>query len=204
MQPNRETWLNQIAAKLAPTFAEKGAPLPARIRIAIAFPSTGSRGKRIGECWDKTASGDGSFEIMIRPDIDDPTEAAAILTHELCHAAAGIAAGHGKAFKRIANAMGLVGPMKSTTAGPEFLALAAPILSKVGPLPHARLDLGGLTTKPKKQTARLIKCECDECGYIVRTARKWIMDAGAPICPAKGHGPMIADMIEDDDDTEED
>jgi hypothetical protein len=192
MQQNRETWLNAVAAKLAPAFAERGAALPERIRIAIGFPSTGARGKRIGECWDKTASRDGTFEIMIRPDIDDPTEAAAILAHELCHAAVGIPAGHGPKFRKIALAIGLEGKMKSTTAGPEFLALIKPILAKVGALPHQRLDLTGLTTKPKKQSARLIKCECETCGYVVRTARKWLDEKGAPHCPE--HGPMVSDL----------
>lgn len=199
MEKNREDWLNAIADKLAPVFAERGAKLPKRIRIAIGFPSTGARGKRIGECWDKTASRDGTFEIMIRPDIDDSTEAAAILAHELCHAAVGIPAGHGPAFRKIACAIGLEGKMKSTTAGPEFLALIKPILAEVGKLPHKRLDLSGLTTKPKKQSARMIKCECAACGYIARTSKKWIIDAGAPLCPAKGHGPMIADMPDEEE-----
>jgi len=197
METNRETWLNAVAAKLAPAFAERGAPLPPRIRIAIGFPSTGSRGKRIGECWDKTASHDGTFEILIRPDIDKPEDAAAILAHELCHAAAGLQDGHGKGFKKIARAIGLIGPMKSTTAGPEFIALSAPILAAAGPLPHARLDLAGLTTKPKKQSARMIKCTCGECGYVVRTSRKWIDEKGAPHCPE--HGAMTAELPDDEE-----
>ena len=201
---NRETWLNFVAGKLAPAFAERGNPLPPRVRIAVAFPSTGARGKRIGECWDKTASRDGTFEIMIRPDVDDAGEVAAILGHELCHAAAGIKAGHGPAFRKLALAIGLEGKMKSTVAGEAFKALVAPILKEAGPLPHARLDLAGLTTKPKKQSARMVKCECSTCHYIARTAKKWIMEAGAPICPQKGHGAMICDLPEDDDDTEED
>jgi hypothetical protein len=201
MQENRETWLNFVAGKLAPAFASHGAPLPSRVRVAIGFPSTGSKGKRIGECWDKTASRDGAFEIFIRPDIDEPNEAAAILAHELCHAAAGIDAGHGKPFRKIALAIGLQGKMKSTTAGPEFLALVAPILDAAGPLPHARLRLDGLTTKPKKQSARLIKCECTECGYIVRAARKWIDEKGAPHCPE--HGAMRAELPDDEEEPDE-
>lgn len=199
----REAWLNDVAGKLAPLFKEHGAPLPKRIRIAVSFPSTGAKGKRIGECWDKTASRDGTFEIMIRPDVDDAAEEAAILAHELCHAAVGIPAGHGPKFRKLALAIGLEGKMKSTVAGEAFKAFVAPILKAAGPLPHARLDLAGLTTKPKKQSTRMIKCECLTCNYVVRTAKKWIMDAGAPICPTKGHGPMVADMPEDDDDTEE-
>ena len=188
METNRETWLNAVAEKLAPAFAERGKPLPARIRIAIGFPSTGARGKRIGECWDSAASRDGSFEILIRPDIDDPLEAAAILAHELCHAAAGLAAGHGPGFRKIALAIGLQGKMKSTTAGSEFIALSAPILAAA-------------SSKPKKQTARMIKCTCGECGYVVRTARKWIDEKGAPHCPE--HGAMAAELPDEDEDLNE-
>jgi hypothetical protein len=39
--------------------------------MAIGFPSTGSKGKRIGECWAGEASADGTHEILIRPDLDD-------------------------------------------------------------------------------------------------------------------------------------
>src|SRR3546814_3946952 len=63
---------------------------------------------------------------------------AAILAHELVHAAVGIPAGHGKAFKRVALGLGLVGPMRATTPGEAFLAAVASILDVAGPLPHAR------------------------------------------------------------------
>jgi hypothetical protein len=45
-----------------------------------------------------------------------------------------------------------------------------------------------MTNGRKKQVARLIKCECAECGYVARVARQWIDDQGAPHCPA--HGEM--------------
>src|SRR3546814_937740 len=86
----------------------------------------------------------------------------------------GIPAGHGKAFKRFALGLGLVGPMRATTPGEAFLAAVAPILDAVGPLPHARLDTDGESTAPKKQKTRMLKCECATCGYTVRTARKWL------------------------------
>lgn len=69
-----------------------------------------------------------------RPDAM-PGQIAAILAHELVHAAVGIAAGHGKAFKRIAVGLGLVGPMRATTPGDAFLAAVAPILAAAGPCP---------------------------------------------------------------------
>ena len=65
-------------------------------------------------------------------------------------------AGHGKAFKRIALGLGLVGPMRATTPGDTFLAASAPILSAAGSLLHARLDTGEQTTAPKKQAVRML------------------------------------------------
>lgn len=130
------------------------------MRVAIGFTSAGRKGKAIGECWDNRLSADGHFEIFIRPDLAHapdamPAQIAAILAHELVHAAVGIAAGHGKTFKRIALGLGLIGPMRATTPGDAFLVVIAPILDAAGPLPHARLDTGGETTAPKKQAARM-------------------------------------------------
>lgn len=161
------------------------------MRVAIGFTSRGAKGKAIGECWDNRCSGDGHFEIFIRPDLAHAPDAmaaqiAAILAHELVHAAVGIAVGHGKPFKRIAVGLGLVGPMRATIPSDAFLAAIAPILAGIGPLPHARLDTDGETTRPKKQAARMLKCECAACGYTVMTARKWLETAGAPLCPIEG------------------
>ena len=125
-----------------------------------------------------------------------PAQIAAILAHELVHAAVGIPAGHGKAFKRIAVGLGLVGRMTATTPGDAFLAAVAPILVAAGPLPHARLNTGSETTRPRKQATRLLKCECGTCGYTVRTARKWLETAGAPLCPIDGHGAMRHEAID--------
>jgi hypothetical protein len=47
-------------------------------------------------------------------------QVAAILGHELVHDAVGVAARHGKEFRRVARGIGLVGQMAATTAGPEF------------------------------------------------------------------------------------
>ena len=93
--------------------------------------------------------------------------------------------------------------MRVTTPGDTFLAAIAPILAAAGPLPHARLDTGGQTTAPKKQAVRMLKCECQACGYTVRTARKWLETAGAPLCPIEGHGPMRHGPLDSDGDDPE-
>jgi hypothetical protein len=209
--PNRESWLNDVAARLRPAFAQLGTPLPDRLRIAIGFPSTGRRAKAAGECWDSTASADGTFEILVRPDLAEADGAlalpvAAALARELVHAAVGIQAGKGPAFRKIALGIGLTGPMRATSPGPAFLALITPILEAVGPLPHARLwtdrkqpdtgqpgDETPLTTSPRPQANRHVKCVCPTCGYVVRTARKWLDQIGPPLCPR--HGAMQPDGL---------
>ncbi len=196
--PNRESWLHDIMERMRPAFTQLGAPLPERIRIAIGFPSTGRRAKACGECWDSTVSADNTFEILIRPDIADADSdiampVAAALAHELVHAAVGIKAGRGPAFRRVARGIGLIGPMRATAAGPAFLALAAPILEAAGPLPHARLQIdkpsddenpeeetAPLTTSPRKQTNRHVKCACPTCGYLARTTRSWTATTRPP------------------------
>src|SRR2546429_7723390 len=141
LHQTREVWLNYCCPVQAPMFEELGAPLPAQLRIAIGFMSSGRRSRRIGECWDNQCSEDRHFEIFIRPDLSEskdllPMQVAAILVHELVHAAVGVAARHGKEFQRVARGIGLVGQMAATTAGPEFEEPLRPILEAAGPLPH--------------------------------------------------------------------
>jgi hypothetical protein len=149
------------------------------------------------ECWDNQCSEDRYFEIFIRPDLSEskdlmPMQVAAILGHELVHAAVGVAAGHRKAFRRVARGIGLVGQMSSTTAGPEFEKVLRPILEGAGPFPHGRLQsaigASSHTSRRKRQHSGQIKCVCSICGYAVQITRRWLDAAGAPLCPK--HGQM--------------
>ena len=97
----RESWLNAVAAGMAPLFEVLDAPLPDRVRVAIGFTSRGAKAKAIGECWDNRLSADGHFEIFIRPDLAHapdamPAQIAAILAQELVHAAVGTRQGMGR------------------------------------------------------------------------------------------------------------
>lgn len=193
----REAWLNHVAQGMAPMFARLDAPLPAQLRIAIGFTSSGRRSRNIGECWDNQCSEDRHFEIFIRPDLTEskdlmPMQIAAILGHELVHAAVGVVAGHRKEFRRVARGIGLVGPMTATSAGPEFEKAVRPILEEAGSLPHGRLQLmlgaSSHSSRRKKQYSRQVKCVCGNCGYTVHVSRKWFEFAGAPLCPE--HGQM--------------
>jgi len=59
---SRETWLRAAANELRPYFDSCGYQLPENIRFAIAFPSTGRKGKRVGEALaDPTPLRDSSY-----------------------------------------------------------------------------------------------------------------------------------------------
>lgn len=209
---HRETWLNQMAALMAPRFEELGYKLPS-FRVSIGFPSSGKNGKANAEVWSDSASGDGHHEIFIRPDYDDPVEVSALLAHELTHTAVGFSQGHSGNFAKVAMTIGLKRPMTSTTPGPAFAEWVSPFIEQLGALPHAKLTwrtggvvIGGIkvrairkaieegldgpgiyTTAPPKQTTRLVKAVCGECGYTVRVTQKWL-EVGPPHCPV--HGAM--------------
>lgn len=184
----REEWLNKVARLMRPMFNEVGSGLPERFRVTMSLTR---RAKAIGTCYSPEASADGTSEILIRLDQSDPMTVAAILAHELTHAAVGVDAGHGAPFRRVALAIGLEGKMTATTAGEKFKTTVTPILEAVGPFPHAPLDWTAKKSGPKAQKGRLIKVECQECGFLVRQTRKWIEDVGPAHCPV--HGAMAAE-----------
>jgi hypothetical protein len=170
----REEWLARFTEASRPLFKQAGHPLPKRVRCSVGFPSKGIRAKTIGECWSKDDTKDGVCEIFIRPSLqDDGSRIADVLTHELCHAALGSEEGHGKLFRRLATGLGLTGKMTATTAGPGWHAWADPIVKDLGKFPGAALG-GELAGGKKKQTTRMLKLTCDQCGWACRTSAKHV------------------------------
>lgn len=180
---NRESWLEALTAELVPVFAEHGAVIP-RCRFSLGFTSKGRSGKVIGECWTDKVSADQTHEIFLRCDADDSEAIAATLVHEIIHAVVGVKEGHKAPFKRLARALHLEGNLTATTGGDAFRAMVAPALTKIGPIPHKRLDFSR-ADGPKKQKGRLIKCQCPGCDFSVRMTAVWLDDPGygPPLCP---------------------
>lgn len=178
----REDWLNAFVAEARPVFETAGYPLPDKVRVAIGFTSSGRRGKSIGECWSDTASEDGHFEIFLRPSMQSDSRIADVLTHELCHAAVGLEAKHGKPFLAAMRAVGLEGKATSTVAGTGWYKWALPVLDRLGPLPYGKLDEGMSSGKPKQKTA-LLKVECNVCGWLARVTMKHIAPHEHLNCP---------------------
>ena len=173
--------------------------VPENTKVSCGFPGGGSARTRIGECWSPTASAGEVNEIFISPVLSDANDVLAVLVHEAVHAAVGVACGHKGEFRRVAIASGLVGKMTATTAGPELTALMGLWVDNgLGAYPHSALNL----SDRKKQTTRLIKCECGTCGYVVRTTAKWIDALGAPMCPCNGQRMNTAGSDESESDGE--
>lgn len=188
----RENWLQKCCDMLAHRFTPAGYTVPA-VRVSVGFTSKGSqesnKSKRIGECWSNQSSTDGICQIFISPILSDALTVAATVAHELVHATIGNDKAHGPAFRKCALAIGLTGKMTNTTAGAEFAAwVVSTLLPAIGEYPHAALMMAN---RDKKQTTRLIKCTCTECGYVARTTAKWIEQAGAPICPCNGEAMTV-------------
>jgi hypothetical protein len=185
---NRETWLQTaIIQHIVPMFTALGFDVP-DVRVSCGFPSrsaTSAKKRRIGECWTPEAADDKRAQIFITPLLDDHLTVLATLVHEVVHAVDRNENGHGAPFKHIATKVGLVGKMTATTAGPELEKNIAKWVKSLGEYPHAKLS----AMTRSKQTTRMIKCECEDCGYTVRSTKKWIDDMGAPLCPCNSN-PM--------------
>lgn len=184
MYATRESWLQALMQALLPMLeeVEPGSTANAdKWRVSVGFPGGGSKTKRIGECWPASASSGALQEIFISPILPDAKSVDHVLLHEMVHAADGNKSGHRGPFAKMAKALGLVGKMTATVAGDALRVKLDAITEKLGPYPHSALSF----KDRKKQSTRLLKCKCPECGYIIRTTAKWA-DVAMPQC-SNGH-----------------
>ena len=173
----REGWLEQAVAEWAPTFTRAGYPLP-EVRVSCGFGWRHRETMR-GQCVAASASADGRAQLFIDPRVNDAAKALHVLVHELVHAADDCKSGHRGRFRVIGAAVGLTGPpWTATTFSTEGAAMAAGVLERIGPYPHAALKL-----EHKQQPTRMIKLECSRCGYVARTTKQWLEHVGSLRCP---------------------
>jgi hypothetical protein len=190
----REEWLQAGINGLKMMFAEIGETIP-EVYVSVGYPKGArGKGKAIGQCHPSTLSGDEKAHVFIHPCLTDSVEVLAVLAHEMIHALDNCESGHKGRFAKVAKAFGLEGKMTATVAGADLLERLNVLIVMLGEYPHALLKESG-----KKQSTRMIKCECQWCGYIVRTSQKWIDELGAPICPCEMSGieeGKIPDVME--------
>lgn len=192
----RQHWIESATLELRKHFTKAGYTVPDAVRVSIGW-GYGNAEKILGQCWPVIASSDKHIEIFIAPSLQDGTEIIGVIAHELVHAVDGNKHGHKGEFKAIALAVGLKGKMTATVPDEPLISLAEAFIKKHGKYPAGKLhkDKGR-----KKQSTRLLKCECNECGYIARVTAKWIKEAGAPLCGIKSHGRMSAEEVDEDGD----
>jgi hypothetical protein len=90
---------------------------------------------------------------------------------------------HNKKFKVMAEKLGLT-VAKAGSLGWAFTDLAEPGKQFLDGINFDRsiFEMFRKGATKGKQGTRLLKCECPECGYVVRTTQKWL-DVGVPSCP---------------------
>lgn len=189
----REQWLLGLVEYLAPLFNHHGYSIPANIRVSCSLPSgrAFSNNRTIGECWATEASADQTHEIMVSHTVANSLRAGGVLVHEVCHAVAGIKAGHGKLFRRLAIAVGLEGKMTATGETDYLNGMICSYAWEVGEYPHAKLDY----SKRKKQPTRLLKAVCNnlDCDFFAELGKTYsvrlssqVFDYAAPRCGSCG------------------
>ena len=188
----REDWLNSVKELLEKeVFGRLGYVIPP-VRLSCGWPSArglSKNNRRVGECWAAEASFDKVHEIFISPYLEDRVEVAATVMHELVHAIAGVQEKHGRAFKKVCTRIGLIGPVTNNLPSPGLREFLVKLVDRVGPYEHASID--AIMSDRKKQTTRMIKLECEYCGYTVRTTMKWL-GYGLPRCVCE-HDFKVAD-----------
>jgi hypothetical protein len=179
-QITREQWLEIAVKEVA--LANPSIEFPP-VKVSCSWPGGGSARKRIGECWARSASQAKINEMFISPKLEDPARVVSVLVHEMAHAIDDCKSGHKAPFVKIGKSLGLEGkPTQMELPTALAAALANAVIAKAGAFPHRRLDM----SNRKKQSTRMLKCECGDCGAIFRMSAKVLAMAedglSCPVC----------------------
>ena len=179
----REEWLNAAAERLNAVIAEKTELKPSRkVLVSTGWPRRDRSGKVVGQCWKKGV-GSGTNHVFVSPTLSTATDVLPVLLHELIHAADDCQSQHKGAFRRAWKALGFTGKPTESTPSPELRAALRALAGELGKYPHDRLyPLGD----EKKQTTRMLKVVCEECGCVIRMTKTWIEEVGCPTCACGG------------------
>lgn len=178
LDPTREEWLMRAAGAILKQVAEAGYIPTGDVKVSFAPLGAASRKKMpcMGVCYHAAASEGGYREIFIDASLTDTRVILGTLTHEIGHAVLADKVGHRKPFKVFCEAVGFdfreTGKAEHASDGDEWWGWANLIARDLGEVPHKKLNTTSPQGEKKKQTTRMIKCECPDCGAIYRTTRK--------------------------------
>lgn len=180
----REAWLHAALRAMKPWVEACGdaSPFPDPY-LSVGFPKSSggkSAARAIGQCWDKASSGDKKrAHVFVSPQLKAPRDVLSTILHELVHASVGNKCGHRGPFRRVCLELGFKPPMTSTPVGDDLAVRLDELAAELGAYPHATLAV-----RPRGSVgSRMLKVQCEDCGYTLRTTRKWLEEAGPPICP---------------------
>ncbi|RKZ80937.1 MAG: hypothetical protein DRQ35_01245 [Gammaproteobacteria bacterium] len=189
---NREQYLNNAAALI---YADLIAPAILALSIdnlptlsyQISLGSLAKPTKTLGVCWAKAASSANNNEIFLSPFEDDSHLMLSTLLHELIHATLDNQDGHKGRFARLAKQCMLTGKMTATTPTTELLAYFDDVISTLGKLPHAKLDI---KKRPNVQKNRQLLVACNCCRFKFRASRTQILSMKYDNCLACDNGKL--------------
>lgn len=81
--------------------------------------------------------------------------------------------------------MKLEGKPTSTHGGEDFKKIWKPILRQIGRYPGKKFNKLDSGSAPK-QTTRLLKVACNDCGLTMRITKKWIEETDGDLCCPNG------------------
>jgi hypothetical protein len=163
--------------------------------ITVTIQSKG-RKNALGWFWaERWANGVNiSHEINLSAEHLNAHNMGETLLHELAHAENHFnkvrdcdksGRRHNKKFASMAERLGLV-VTKSKSLGFAHTDLGQPAKDFLDGIKFDRelfeLFRANPEAKETKAGTRMLKCECPECGYVVRTTAKWLL-VGLPTCP---------------------
>jgi hypothetical protein len=175
---DREEWLTRLAREhLWPLIRTRQGAVPQSWRISVKLRR--ERGKAVpanAARWVEVFSRDQCRHIELSP-LLTAYEATHILLHELIHASVGIDRGHDKEFRRLARAVGLTGPIRSTAPDKALDQWMRKVLRRMPRYPAQRLYPAGWGPP-----SRMLTMLCPVCSYVIRVARL-MLTLGIPTCP---------------------
>lgn len=179
----REQWLvaaiDLITKKI---FKPNNFEVPA-VRVSVGWP--GGRGKKAGvqgQCFATGTTTDKTAQIFVSPAEASVPTVLAIVTHELVHAVDDCKSAHKSGFIKIAKEIGFLPKWTSSDNRSDALTeKLATIAEKLGPYPHAAIEL---TERPTVQKTYMLKVMCvEDDEFFVRMTQTKLDDFGAPLCP---------------------
>lgn len=184
---NREEWLQRAVEELNGELFRLRLPMLTvpPVHVSVGWPSRGgtSTKKRVvGQCWRAETSADGVPHIFITPMEADAIEVLSTIVHEMIHAIHPDAKHKGE-FITTAKELGFTSPWTSTPIGEDLMPVLSKVADTLGPYPHSALTPTAAVEKP--QSTRMLKILCPDCGYTLRTTKKWV-EVGLPTCPCGG------------------